>query len=94
MISCKIFFQFIVIIFTENLHYSYLFIFYISIRLVFEIAFISEQIAENRSGNLLEIRAQFINQLNVFNYIILQFRLKTVWQISKPYYMTLKTVTM
>ena len=63
-----------------------------SIRFVFETAFISEKIAENRSGALLEIGDKFITKFNVFSYMILQFRLKTVWKISKPYCMTLKTV--
>ena len=60
-----------------------------SIRLVFETAFISEQIAENRFEALLEISDKFITKFNVFCYIILQFRLKTVWKISKPYRMAL-----
>ena len=59
---------------------------------VFETAFISEQIAKNRFGALLEISDKVITKFNVFSDIILQFRLKTVWKISKPYFMTLKTV--
>ena len=69
-------------------------IFYSSIRFVFQTEFISEQIAEKRFGDLLEISNKFISKFNVFSYIILQFRLKTVSKISKPYCMTLKTVTM
>ena len=83
-----------VTVFKEKLYYSYPFIFYSSTRFVFEIAFISEQIAENRSWNLLQISDKFNTKLNVFSYMILQFRLKTVWKILKPYYTTLKTVAM
>ena len=61
-------------------------------RFVFETVFISEQTVENRFGALLEISDKFITKFNVFSYMILQFRLKTVWKISKPYCMTLKTV--
>ena len=57
---------------------------YSSIRFAFETVFISEQIAENRFGALSEF--------HVFSYMNLQFMLKTVWKISKPYCMTLKTV--
>ena len=32
-------------------------------------------------GSLLEISDKFITKLNVFSYMILQFRLKTVWKI-------------
>ena len=53
-------------------------------KFVFETTFISEQIAENRFGALLEINDKFITKFNVFSYVILQFRLKTVWKISKP----------
>ena len=41
---------------------------------------------------MLEISDKFITNFNVFSYVILQFRFKTVWNISKPYCMTLKTV--
>ena len=52
-------------------------------------AFISDQNAENRFGTLLEIS----DKLSLmFLAMILQFKLETVWKISKPYYMTLKTV--
>ena len=61
-------------------------------KFVFETAFISEQIAENKFGALLEIIDKFIIKFNVFGYMILKFRLKTVWKISKPYSMTLKTM--
>ena len=54
---------------------------------------ILEQIAENRFGALLEISDKFITKFNVFSYMILQFRLKTDYKISKPYCMPLKTVT-
>ena len=52
---------------------------------VFETVFISEQTAENRLGALLEISDKFTTKLNVFSYMILHFRLKTVWKISYPY---------
>ena len=92
MISCKIFFQLMVTVFKEKLNLQLPLIFYSSIRFVFEKAFISEQIAENRFGALLEISDKFTTKFNVFGYMILQFRLKTVWKISKPYCMTLKTM--
>ena len=41
--------------------------FYSSIRFVFEIVFISEQIAEKRFGALLEISDKFITKFNVFD---------------------------
>ena len=94
MISCKIFFQLMVTVFKEKLNLQLPLIFYSSIRFVFETAFISEQIAENRFGALLEFSDKFITKFNVFSYMILQFRLKTVWKISKPYCMSLKTVAM
>ena len=50
---------------------------------VFETVFISEQMAENRFGALLEISDKSIIKLNVFSYIILQLRLKTVWKMGK-----------
>ena len=87
-----------VTVFKENLSLYFLYkykplIFYSRIRFVFETLFISEQIAENSFGALLEISDKFITKFNVFSYMILQFRLKTVWKFSKPYRMTLKTVT-
>ena len=39
---------------------------------MFETVFISEQIAENRFGALLEIRDKFITKFNVFSYLISQ----------------------
>ena len=92
MISCKIFFQLMVIVFKEKLNLSLHLILYSSIRFVFETAFISEQIAKNRFGALLEISEKIIIKFNVFSYMILKFRVKAVWKISKPYCMTLKTV--
>ena len=92
MISCKIFFQLIVTVFKEKLNLQLPLIFYSSIRFILETAFISKQIAENRFGALLEISDKFITKFNVFSYKILQFRLKTVWKISKRYFMALKTV--
>ena len=92
MISCKIFFQSRVIVFKEKLNSNLPLIFYSSVRFVFETTFISEQIAENKFGALLEINDKFIYKFNVSSYMILQLRLKTVWKISKPYCMTLKTV--
>ena len=81
-----------VTVFKEKLNLQLPLIFYSSIRFVFETVFISEQIAENRFGALLEISDKFIIKFNVFSYMILQFRLKTVLKILKPYYMTFKTV--
>ena len=92
MISCKIFFQLMVTVFKEKLNLQLPLIFYSSIRFVFETVFISEQIAENRFGALLEISDKFITKFNVFSYVILEFVFKTVRKISKPYCMTLKTV--
>ena len=80
MISCKIFFLLMVTVFRKKLNLSLPLIFYSSIRSAFETAFISEQIAENRFGALLEISDKFITKFNVFSYMILQFRLKTVWK--------------
>ena len=91
MISCKIF-QLMVTVFKEKLNFQLPLIFYSSIRFVFKTAFISEQIAKNRFGALLEISDKFTTKFNVFSYMILQFRLKAVWKVSKPYYMTLKIV--
>ena len=92
MISYKIFFQLMVTVFKENLNLLLPIIFYSSIRFVFETVFISEQIAENRVGASLEISDKFITKFDVFNYMVLQFRLKTVLNISKSYCMTLKIV--
>ena len=44
---------------------------YSSIRFVFETAFISEQIVENRLGALSEISDKFITKYNVFSHMIL-----------------------
>ena len=82
MISCKVFFQVMVTVFKENLNLLLPLIFSGSIRFVFETVFISENIAENRFGALLEISDKFITKLNVFSYMILQFGFKTVWKIS------------
>ena len=79
-----------VTVFKENLNLYLLFIFYSRIRFVFQTVFTSEQIAENRFGDLLEISDKFITNLNVFSYLVLQFRLKIVWKLSKPYCMTFK----
>ena len=92
MISCKIFFQLIVTVFKEKLNLQLPLIFYSSIRFILETAFISKKIAENRFGALLEISDKFITKFNVFSYMILHFRLNTVWKIPEPYCMTLKTV--
>ena len=82
-----------VTVFKEKLNLKLPLIFYSSIRFVFGTTFISEKIVENGFRALLEISDKFINKFNVSSYMILQFRLKTVWKISKPYFMTLKTVT-
>ena len=78
MISRKIFFQLMVTVFKENLNLQLPLIFYSSIRFAFETVFISKQIAGNRFGTLLEISDKFITKFNVFSYMILQFRYKTV----------------
>ena len=78
-----------VTVFKEKLNVYLPLIFYSSISFVFETVFISEQIAENRFGALLEISDKFINKFNVFRYI--QFRVKLVWVI---YYMISKSVPM
>ena len=67
-----------VTVFRENLNLYLSLIFYSSIRFVFETVFISEQIAENKLGALLEISDKFMTKFNVFSYMILQFRQKTV----------------
>ena len=68
----------------ENLNLWLPLILYSSIRFVLETVFISEQIAQNRFGELLEISDKFISKFNVSNYMILRFRPKTVWKTSKP----------
>ena len=78
--------------FKEKLNLQLPLIFHSSTRIVFETAFISEEIAENSSGALLGISDTFITKFNVFSYMIWQFKLKTVWKISKPYCMLGKTV--
>ena len=72
------FFQLMVTVFKEKLNLQLPLIFYSSIRFVFETAFISEQIAESRCRALLEISDKYIIKFNVFSYMILQFRRKTV----------------
>ena len=67
-----------VTVFRENLNLYLSLIFYSSIRFVFETVFISEQIAENKLGALLEISDKFMTKFNVFSYMIWQFRQKTV----------------
>ena len=71
--GCKIFFQLIVTVFKEKLNLHLPLTFYSSFRLVFETAFISEKIAENSFGALLEISDKFITNFNVFSYMIFQF---------------------
>ena len=61
---------------------------YISIRCVLETVFISEQIADNWFGALLEISDKFISPA----FMILQFSHETVWKKSKPHYLNSKTV--
>ena len=78
VISYKIFFQLMVTVSKEKLNLQLPLIFYSSIRFVFETAFISEKIAENRFGALLEINDKFITKFNVFSYMILQFRLNSL----------------
>ena len=92
MISCKNVFQLMVTVFKENPKLKPTLVFYSSIRFLFKTIFISEQISDNRFGDLLEISDKCISRFNVFTYMILQFRLKTVWKIPKTYCMTLMTV--
>ena len=82
MISWKKCFQLMVTVFKENLKLKLPLIFCSSVIFIFQTVFISEHIAENKFGILLEISGTFITKLNAFSYIILQFRLKTVWRIS------------
>ena len=60
-----------VTVFKENLNLQLPLLFYNSIMFVFEIVFISEQIAENKFRALLEISDKLITKLNVFRYMIL-----------------------
>ena len=70
-----------VTVFKENLNLELPLIFYSSIRwFVFERGFVSEPLAENRLESLLEIIDKFITKL--FLAMILQFALKTVWEVS------------
>ena len=78
MISCKIFFQSMVTVFKEKLNLQLPLIFCSSIKFVFETAFISEQIPDNRFGALSEISDNFITKFNILSYMILQFRLKSL----------------
>ena len=58
-----------VTVFKENLNLELPLIFYISIWwFVFERGFVSEPLAENRLGSLLEIIDRFITNLNVFSH--------------------------
>ena len=68
-----------VTVFKENLNFQLPVTFYRSIKRVFETVFFSEQIAEDWFTTLLEIRDKFISS----GFLILQFRLKTVWKILK-----------
>ena len=65
MIIC-IFSQLMVTVLKENLNLYLPLIFYSSIRFVFKTVFISEKIAENRFGALLEISDKFITKFNIF----------------------------
>ena len=55
MISCKILFQLMVTDFKEKLNLELPFIFYSSIRFVFETAFISEKISEKFREQVLSL---------------------------------------
>ena len=92
MISYKTFFQLMITVFKENLNLQLPLIFYSSISSVFDTVFISKQIVENRFRALFEISDKIVTKFNVFSYMVLQLKFKTVWKISKPYCMTLKTV--
>ena len=60
-------------------------------RFVFETAFISGKIAENRFGALLEISDKFITKFYVFSYMILQFIVLQIkagqWSITANLYL-------
>ena len=62
IIGCKIFFQLMVTVFQEKLNLQLSLTFYSSMKFVFQTVFISEQMAENRLGALLEICNKFINK--------------------------------
>ena len=69
-----------VTVFKEKLNLQLPLIFYSSIGFVLETAFISEEIVESRCGAFLEISDKYITKFNVFSYMNLQFRRKTVWK--------------
>ena len=79
-----------VTVFKENLNLQLPFIFYSSIRFLFETVSISEQIAENRFGALLEISGKFITKFIVLAIWFCSSGLKQYG--FKPYCMVLKTV--
>ena len=91
MISCKIFFQLMVTVFKENLNLQLPLMFYSSIRFVFALHLFQNKL--QRTGlEPCQRSVTNLSKFNVFSCMILQFRLKTVWKISKPYCMTLKAV--
>ena len=79
-----------VTVFKENLNLQLPFIFYSSIRFLFETVSISKQIAENRFGALLEISGKFITKFIVLAIWFCSSGLKQYG--FKPYCMVLKTV--
>ena len=79
-----------VTVFKENLNLQLPLIFYNSIRFLFDDLF-QNKLQRTGLGRCQRL-VTFIAKFNVFSYMILQFRLKKVWKISKPYCMTLKTV--
>ena len=63
-------------VFRENLNLQVPLTFYTNIRFLIETMFISEQIAENMFGALLEISDKFITKSNAFSYMICSSGLK------------------
>ena len=59
-----------VTVFKEKLNLQLPLIFYSNIRFLFETAFISEQVVENRFGALLEISEKFITKFKVYHQAI------------------------
>ena len=82
--SCKIFSQWKITFFKENMNLLLILSFYSIVLFVNEIVFISEQITDKRVGTLLEIGddLEISYKLNVFSWMILQCLLITFWDVS------------
>ena len=91
MISYKIFFQLMLTVFQENLNLQLPLYFTAILGL-----YLKQYLFQNKLQITdLELCQRLVTNLSLssmFSYMVLQFRLKTVWKISKPYCMTLKTV--